>query len=626
MATYGFAGGGPTPNDHISTRLVFEGYKSVSKLGSLGNILVVPADADLNGMFIVLSLRSGGCRLCHMSCRDYTHCIKTKNLKLGRALHAHLIKTAQILDTFFTNRLIQIYSRCSSLASAGKAFDDLSLKNTHSWNTMISAYSEAGWFETARHLLDKMPEPNLVTYNSIISNLSRNGFSREAVNLFSGVQKKNFGVIFMDEFTVVGLAHASANLAALEILRQVHALALVMGLDFNRVVCNALIDSYGKCGVPESSYRLFSRMEERDVVSWTSMVVAYARSCRLDDSCRIFDRMPFKNSVSWTALLTGLAQNGEGERALSYFRKMMHEKTVAANDVTYVSALSACADLAAIGRGKQIHCRLVRTKNVTIFGKVFLVNALIDMYGKCGDMKSSMRLFERIQVKDVVTWNSLINSFAQNGQGEESLAVFEKMLRENVKPNDVTFIGVMSACSHSGLESEGLWYYEMMVKKFGIVPHSDHYAIIVDLLGRKNRLNKALEIIEKAPEGFERVGMWGALLASSHVHGNVELANKAAEALFKLEPENSGRYVILSNIYANAGRWEDARGVRRVMNEMELKKDVGCSWIDFRDVRYVFVAEGELRPEMEVIREVILNLVSQMKDDDGFINSTLGVY
>ncbi|CAA0839468.1 Pentatricopeptide repeat-containing protein [Striga hermonthica] len=543
-------------------------------------------------------------------------CIKTKNLKLGRALHAHLIKTAQILDTFFSNRLIQIYSRCSSLASAGKAFDDLSFKNTHSWNTMISAYSEAGWFETALRLLDKMPEPNLVTYNSIISNLSRNGFSREAVNLFRGVQRKNRSVVLMDEFTVVGLAHASARLAALEILRQVHSVALVMGLDFNRVVCNALIDSYGKCGVPESSHWLFSRMEERDVVSWTSMVVAYARSCRLDDSCRIFDQMPFKNSVSWTALITGLAQNGEGERALSYFRKMMHANSVAANDVTYVSALSACADLATIGRGKQIHCRLVRTKNGSIFGKVFLVNALIDMYGKCGDMKSSMRLFDRTQVKDVVTWNSLINSFAQNGREEESLAVFEKMIRENVKPNDVTFIGVMSACSHSGLESKGLAYYDMMINKFGIVPHSDHYAIIVDLLGRKNRLNKALEIIEKAPDGFDRVGMWGSILASSRVHGNVELASKAAAALFKLEPENSGRYVMLSNIYATAGRWEDARGVRRVMNEMELKKDVGCSWIDFRDVRCVFVAEGELSPELEVIGEVILNLLRHLRGED----------
>ncbi|GFQ02007.1 pentatricopeptide repeat-containing protein at1g20230 [Phtheirospermum japonicum] len=518
----------------------------------------------------------------------FSNCIKTKNLKLGRALHSQLIKTSFILNTFFTNRLIQIYAKCNSLDCAQKTFDDLTFKNTHSWNTMIAAYSETSRFENARRLLDEMPEPNLVSYNSIISSFGRNGFYQEAINLFRGIQERNQNAILMDEFTVVGLTNACASLAALELLRQVHGVSIVMGLNFNVVVCNALVDSYGKCGVPESSYRIFSQMEE-------------------------------KNVVSWTALITGLAQNGEGERALSYFRKMQDEGLIA-NDMTYVSALSACADLAVIGRGKQIHCRVIRVRSGSVFDNVFVVNALIDMYSKCGEMTSSMRLFERLEKKDIVTWNSLITGFAQNGHGAASLAIFSKMVRENVRPSEVTLVGVLSACSHSGLESEGLRYFEMMVKKFGLTPRSDHCAILVDLLGRKNRLTEALEVIEKARNGSEHIGMWGALLATSRVHGNLELATRAAEALFELEPENTGRYVMLSNIYAMAGRWDEARRIRRVMDEMGLKKEAGYSWIELKDARYMFVAEDMFQPKLDDIRELLRNLVKQMKGDDGYMH------
>ncbi|KAL7102009.1 hypothetical protein ACP275_08G092500 [Erythranthe tilingii] len=513
----------------------------------------------------------------------FSNCIKTKNLKLGRSLHSHLIKTAFILDTFFTNRLIQIYSRCNSIDDAQKTFDDLTSKNAHSWNTMISAYSDMGRFERSRHLLDEMPEPNLVTYNSVISSFCRSGFHKEAVNLFKGMQKTSRNAVLMDEFTVVGLANACANLAALELLRQVHGASMIMALDFNRVVCNALIDAYGKCGVPKSSYSIFSQMVEKDV-------------------------------VSWTALIMGLAQNGEGERALYFFTKMQDEGIIA-NDITYVSALSACADLALVEKGKQIHCFIIRNRSSSLFDNVFIVNALIDMYSKCGEMISSMRLFTRLHEKDIVTWNSLITGFAQNGQGEASLAVFEMMVQENVRPNHVTFVGVLSACSHSGLVSEGLSFLATMEERYNLIPRSDHYAIIVDLLGRKNRLGEALEVIEKVNYGSSLIGMWGSLLANARVYGNLEFAKRAAEALFELEPKNTGRYVMLSNIYANAGMWDDAREIRRVMEEMELTKEAGSSWIEVKNVRHVFVAEDMSENKLEDdIRGLLANLVAQMKD------------
>ncbi|KZV46553.1 pentatricopeptide repeat-containing protein-like [Dorcoceras hygrometricum] len=541
-----------------------------------------------------------------------SNCIKGKNLKLGRAQHSYLIKTGLILDTFLANRVIDLYSRCSSTDSAHKMFDDLAFKNAHSWNTMIAAYCQMGCFRNARLLLREMPEPNLVSYNSLISGLSRSGFYKEAIDMFRAMQICGSNANLMDEFTVVGLVNSCACLAELGLLRQVHGIATVMDLD-NVVVSNAFIDAYGKCGKVESSYSIFSRMEEKDVVSWNSMVVAYASASRMGDACWIFSQGPVKNVVSWTALIVELVRNGEGEKSLSFFKKMVVESVVP-NDITYVSALAACADLAVIGRGKQIHCRVIRIRSSTIFDNVFLINALIDMYSKCGDMISSLRLFERLYDKDIVTWNSILTGLAQNGHGEASISIFEMMMKANVKPNHVTFMAVLSACGHSGLESMGVQLLEMMDRNFNLIPQLEHYSILVDLLGRRNRLKEAIEVIEKSPNGAVHIGMWGSLLSSCRVHANVELATKAAEALFELEPENTGRYVMLSNIYATTGKWNDSGRIRKLMDERNLKKEAGFSWIGIKNARRKFVAEDRFNSDMVEIQELLLNLVGHMKN------------
>ncbi|XP_073298348.1 pentatricopeptide repeat-containing protein At2g21090-like [Primulina huaijiensis] len=542
-----------------------------------------------------------------------SNCIKTKNFKLGRALHSYLIRTGLILDTFFANRLIDLYAKCSSIDSAQKLFDNLAYKNAHSWNTMIFAYGQMGRFRNARQLLHEMPEPNLVSYNSLISGLSRSRCYKEAIDLFKGMQRCGRNAILMDEFTVVGLANACASLAELGLLRQVHGIGIVMDLDFNVVVSNALIDAYGKCGDVDSSYSIFSRMEEKDVVSWNSMVVACASASRMEDACWIFDQIPVKNVVSWTTLIMELVRNGEGEKSLSFFKKM-EDESVVPNDVTYVSVLGACAGLALIERGKQIHCRIVRIRSSTIFDNIFLINALIDMYSKCGDMIYSLRLFERPYSKDIVTWNTIITGLAQNGHGEASISIFEMMIKANVRPNHLTFMAVLSACSHSGLESMGVQVLEMMERDFNLTPQLEHYSILVDLLGRKNRLKEAVQVIEKAPNGADHIGMWGSLLSSCRIHGNMELATKAAEALFNLEPENTGRYVMLSNIYATAGKWNDSGRIRKLMGEKDLKKEAGFSWIEIKNARQKFVAEDRCNSDMVEIQELLLSLVDQMKN------------
>ncbi|XP_061360556.1 pentatricopeptide repeat-containing protein At2g21090-like [Gastrolobium bilobum] len=540
-------------------------------------------------------------------------CITAKSLKLGNAVHSHLIKTALFFDPFIANGLIDAYSKCGCVESTDKAFGDFPNKTTRSWNTLLSFYSKLGLFDKAYNLFDKMPQRNLVSYNSLISGSTRHGFHKESVKLFRVMQKSS-DRLMLDEFTLVSVVGSCACLGNVKWLRQVHGVAFIVGMEWNVILNNALIDAYGKCGEPNLSCSVFCWMPERNVVSWTSMVVAWTKASRLDEACRIFNDMPVKNTVSWTALITGFARNGQCNEALDLFRQML-EEGVRPSAPTFVIVLDACADEALIGRGKQVHGHIIRGSNSDNLFNVYICNALIDMYGKCGDMKSAENLFEMTTMRDVVTWNTLITGFAQNGHGKDSLAVFRRMIEANVEPNHVTFLGMLSACSHAGLDNEGLELLELMERQYGLKPKPDHYALLVDLLGRKNRLKEAMVLIEKVPNGIRNhIAMWGAVLGACRVHGNSDLASRAAEALFELEPENTARYVMLSNIYAASGKWVDANRIRTVMKERGLKKEPACSWIELRNARHEFVAKDKLHPQIGEIHEVNSKLVDHLKD------------
>ncbi|XP_022925937.1 pentatricopeptide repeat-containing protein At2g21090-like isoform X3 [Cucurbita moschata] len=523
-------------------------------------------------------------------------CIKHKHLKVGMSLHSHLIKSALSFDPFLANRLIDMYSKCNSMENAQKAFDDLPFKNIHSWNTILASYSRAGFLSQARMIFDEMPHPNIVSYNTLISSFTHHGLYVEAMDIFWQMQQ-DFDRLVLDEFTFVSIVGTCACLGALEMLRQVHGAAIFIGLEFNMIVCNAVINAYGKCGEPGTSYSVFSRMQKRDVVTWTSMVVAYTQTSKLDDAFRVFRSMPVKNVHTWTALINAFVKNKYSNEALDLFQQMLEEK-YSPNAFTFVGVLSACADLALIAKGKEIHAIIIRRSSDLNFPNVYMCNALVDLYSKSGDMKSARTLFNLVPKKDVVSWNSLITGFAQNGLGREALIAFRRMIEVGIKPNEVTFLGVLSACSHTGLSSEGLYIMELMEKSNDIKPSLDHYAVLIDMFGRKNRLAEALDLISRAPNASKHIGIWGAVLGACRIHDNLDLAIRAAETLFEMEPDNAGRYVMLSNVFAAASRWMDAHNVRKLMEERGFKKEVAQSFIEIRNfaemkLRNNFPARGK---------------------------------
>lgn len=555
--------------------------------------------------------------------RLISKCIKHKHLKVGMSLHSHLIKTALSFDLFLANRLIDMYSKCNSMGSAQKAFDDLPFRNIHSWNTILALYSRVGFLSQARKVFDEMPHPSIVSYNTLISSLTRHGLYVESMNIFRQMQQ-DFDLLVLDEFTLVSIVGTCACLGALKLLRQVHGAAVVIGLEFNMIVCNAIIDAYGKCGKPGTSYSIFSRMQERDVVTWTSMVVAYAQTSKLDDAFRVFSCMPVKNVHTWTALISAFVKNKHSNEGLDLFQQMLEEK-ISPNAFTFVGILSACADLALIAKGKEIHGFIVRRSSDLNFPNVYVCNALIDLYSKSGDMKSARMLFNLVLEKDVVTWNSLITGFAQNGLGREALLTFRRMIEVEIRPNKVTFLGVLSACSHTGLSSEGLYILELMEKCYGVKPSLDHYAVLIDMFGRQNRLAEALDIMSRAPNGSEHVGIWGAILGACRTHGNLDLAVRAAETLFEMEPKNAGRYVMLSNVFAAASRWMDAHNMRKLMEERGFQKEVAYSCIEIRNIRHKFVARDNSHSQMGEIYELMFILLGHMKFF-GYMPFDSGIY
>nr|XP_004250548.1 pentatricopeptide repeat-containing protein At3g14330 [Solanum lycopersicum] len=455
-------------------------------------------------------------------------CISKKSVEHGHRLYIHLLLNSN--KSFLNDPLIL--------------------------SKLITLFSVCDQLDEARrvfeHAIGNGNRPESVWVAMAIG-YSRKRCFREALLVYSQML---FRSIEPGNFAFSMAVKACSGISDLRVGRGVHAQIIKADKEADQVVYNALLGMYTECGC-----------------FW--------------DVLKVFEEMPERNVVSWNSLIAGFVKKRQVFEAFETFRRMQNED-VGYSWVTFTTILAICSQVTYLYYGREIHSQIVKSTNVP---DVVLLNSLLDMYAKCGVMEYCRRVFERMKYRDITSWNTVINGYAINGLMGETMKLFNEMVSSGVRPDGVTFIALLSGCSHAGLADLGEELFESMTGDFGIRPSLEHYACLVDILGRAGKIKEALQVVEKMPVKPSG-SIWGSLLNSCRLHGNVSLAELVAEQLFEMEPNNCGNYVILSNIYANAGMWEGVKKVREMMENKGIKKEAGCSWIQVRNKVHTFMAGG----------------------------------
>ncbi|KAM3296819.1 hypothetical protein ACQJBY_038923 [Aegilops geniculata] len=473
--------------------------------------------------------------------------------------------------------------------------------------TLFRRYADFGRPAEARRLFGEIPRPDLVSFTSLMSLHLQLNQHREAMSLFSRAIASGHRP---DGFVVVGALSASGGAGDLRAGSAVHNLIFRCGLGSELVVGNALVDMYSRCGRFEGVLGVFDEMAVKDEVTWGSMLHGYMKCVGVDAALSFFDRMPVKSTVSWTALVTGHVQAKQPIRALEIFGRMVlegHRPT----HVTIVGVLSACADIGSLDLGRVIHGY---GSKFNISTNIIVSNALMDMYAKSGSIEMAFAVFEEVQAKDAFTWTTMISSFTVQGDGIKALELFEAMLRSGVVPNSVTFVSVLSACSHAGLIRQGRELFDRMRRVYNIKPQLEHYGCIVDLLGRSGLLEEAEALIYDMDVVPDTV-IWRSLLSACLVHGNDRLAEIAGQEIIKREPGDDGVYVLLWNIYASSDRWKQALDIRKQMLTRKIFKKPGCSWIEVDGGVHEFLVQDKAHDARKEIYDTLEGIDRQLKMD-----------
>ncbi|CAN1336520.1 Pentatricopeptide repeat-containing protein At3g24000, mitochondrial [Linum perenne] len=397
-------------------------------------------------------------------------------------------------------------------------------------------------------------------------------------------------------------------LGKLEEGKIVHTHLLNSHFSRDSVLLTTLINLYSKCGSLDDARQLFDEMpDKRDIVAWTALIAGFSQCERMEEAQVIFHGLVSRNDVSWNTLIAAHARKGEAEHAFHLFSNMLREN-VQPTQFTYSSILNACAVVGSLEQGKWVHAILIKSQ-AKLVG--FVGNTLLDMYAKSGSLEEAKKVFDRLLRRDVVSWNTLLKGYAQHGLGKTALRTLEKMLKIGIAPNDITFLCVLTACSHAGLVDEGFSIFSKM-KKYDIEPDVSHYVTIVDLYGRAGQLELAEKSIREMPIE-PTAAVWGALLGACRMHKKTELGIYAAERIFELDPHDSGPHMLLYNIYASAGRWAEATKVRKIMKESGVKKEPACSWVEIENEVHVFVADDDSHPDSEEIHAMWENTRLKIK-------------
>ncbi|XP_058077313.1 putative pentatricopeptide repeat-containing protein At5g40405 [Magnolia sinica] len=501
------------------------------------------------------------------------------------------------------------------------------------------------------HLLH-LPSPpsssssSLFLFNSMLFAYASSSVPTHAFDFFA----TQMGHIAPNRFTFQFLLKASAKSKSPTQTTQLQSVTLKVGFSSYTFLQNAILHSYALSGQLMDARKVFDEMSHRDVVSFNSMIHAYAEFGDMDAAFRLFTQIPIPNVVSRTAMVVGFSKKGDVSAARQLFDDMperdlvswnamisgyiLNRKPIEAlnlfcqmqaanfkpNPITVASVLAACASVGALDTGKWIHVFLDRNHFRL---DPFLGTALIDMYSKCGVVELAWDVFGKLQEKNACTWNAMINGLAMNGHAKQALGLFNKMQGDrNVIPNEVTFVGVLLACSHGGFLEEGRKHFYCTVKEYSISLLVEHYTCMVDLLGRYGLLNEAEEIIKNMPIQPDVV-VWRALLGGCRLHKDVKLAEKV---VLEMEAQSSGDYVLLSNLYASVGRWDDVEKVRKIMKEKGIKKTPGCSSIVVKNTIHEFISGDKSHPRYAEIYEKLEELRRKMGGEGHFSETSVVLY
>ncbi|CAN7067337.1 unnamed protein product [Brassica rapa subsp. trilocularis] len=496
-----------------------------------------------------------------------------KNVAQVPPIHAKIIRTFHGQDAFVVFELIRI---CSTLDSIDYAYD------------------------VFRYVSD----PNVYLYTAMIDGfVSSNRFS-DGVALYRRMIDDS---IMPDNYVTTSVLKA----CDLEECREVHGHVLKLGFGSSRSVRLKLMEVYGRYGELADAKKVFDEMPERDEVAATVMINCYSESGYMKEALELFKDVKVKDTVCWTAMIDGLVRNKEMNKALELFREMQMEN-VSVNEFTAVCVLSACSDLGALELGRWVHS-FVESQRIKLSN--FVGNALINMYSRCGDINEAKRVFKEMRDKDAVSYNTMISGLAMHGESFEAIKEFRDMVNRGFRPNQVSLVALLNACSHGGLLDIGIEVFNSMERVFDVEPQIEHYGCVVDLLGRVGRLEEAYRFIENMPMEPDHI-MLGALLSACKIHGNVELGEEVAKRLIESEDSDSGTYVLLSNIYASSGKWKESNEIRGSMRDSGIGKEPGCSTIEVDNQIHEFLVGDTTHPEKEAIYQRLQELNRVLRFDD----------
>ncbi|KAI3424542.1 uncharacterized protein J3R85_010552 [Psidium guajava] len=537
-------------------------------------------------------------------------CLDYEGFLFGLQLHGLVIKFGLDTEVFVGNALITLYSRQDMLEHARKVFDEIPSRDIVSWNAMISGYTKEGSYgaEAIRLFIEMVREGMKLDHVSFTSAVSACGYERNW-----------------------------------ELGRQIHGLTIKAGYEKQVSVGNVLISNYLKSEAVEDAQLVFTNLSERNVVSWTTMIsmdedavslfnqmrvdevypndvtfvgllhfitnnnlvkegemiheyclktgfcselnvsnsliTMYAKFGTMENSLKIFEELNYREIISWNALISGYTQNGRCQEAVETF--FLATKELQPSKYTFGSVLSAIGTAEAISlrHGQRCHSHLAKLGLDT---DPIVSGALLDMYAKRGSISESLKVFHETPVKSQFAWTAIISAYARHGDCESVIRLFKEMEREGIKPDEITFLSVLTACVRKGMVDMGQELFDSMVEEYLIEPSPEHYSCMVDLLGRAGRLNEAEELASRIPGG-PGLSVLQSLLGSCRVHGNIMLAERIVDAVMNMEPTESGSYVLMSNLYAEMGLWEEAARVRKGMRERGVRKEIGFSWVDVGD-------------------------------------------